>query len=370
VSGYWDGLIWGVHPAKFAAKPDVITASCSGLKVIHLAGRAYLAMAGPEVRSIFKVEGCSLVPATAIIPGGALRYFEEFRPATRDAVWAKLRNFRTDFAIWRDLNGDGQVQPGELECCPDKTTFNCRGGSYFDRDLNLWTSPAPVEGNAGDGTIREFLCQGVDRHGNPMYSPDHVRVVLRDAIPLYRIPWWHWDVTKSGVRVSHEGGGLWLDEKNGAIFVNYHVGGPDEGVDYGSITMDCKIEKFSATVQLLWRNGKKAKGYAGPGEFYRTTSIAGDAKGRLFVEDMNGQARVFDMRTGVFVADVLEDAYRGNFAGPNVDWMERANASRTFTHPQTGRDYSLSGILWGHPRTERDRRQALTQSSHRAVLRR
>lgn len=65
--------------------------------------------------------------------------------------------------IWRDANGDGSFDPDEYDVQPSPHDNVFAWGWWIDTDGTVWRA------NREDG-IRSFPAQGLDEHGNPLYS--------------------------------------------------------------------------------------------------------------------------------------------------------------------------------------------------------
>jgi hypothetical protein len=100
--------------------------------------------------------------------------------------------------IWRDKNGDGKFQANEFD--GDGESDEYAVGWDVDGRGNIWHSQEEWVPSSGSiGPIRQFLFQGLDAHGNPIYSyanvisypaPSPFKVVTRlkyvaDADVLY-----------------------------------------------------------------------------------------------------------------------------------------------------------------------------------------
>ncbi|WP_245983094.1 hypothetical protein [Trinickia fusca] len=71
--------------------------------------------------------------------------------------------------MWRDANGDGAIEPAEIQSNPSTGNTVCNGYWYVDDAANVWLA---TEGSG----IREMPLQGVDAYGNPVYQYQGAKV--------------------------------------------------------------------------------------------------------------------------------------------------------------------------------------------------
>jgi len=72
--------------------------------------------------------------------------------------------------IWRDTNGNGAFDVGEFTQPVGQGNAPSLWGLWVDSNMDVW------EATQGGG-IRRFACQGLDPHGNPIYSYAHMTTV-------------------------------------------------------------------------------------------------------------------------------------------------------------------------------------------------
>jgi hypothetical protein len=80
-----------------------------------------------------------------------------------DQVPPTIRQPENSAVIWRDANGDGGFDEGEFDFQPDPQDNVYTWGWWVDSDGTVWRA------NREDG-IRSFPVQGLDEHGNPIYT--------------------------------------------------------------------------------------------------------------------------------------------------------------------------------------------------------
>ncbi len=295
----------------------------------------------------YRMEGANLIPATTISGRDFLEPISEFSKA-----WASKPNFNSSPNepcrpyVWRDRDGDWQAQEAEVDWAAPEGwegfspygpgPHNC--GSYVDQDLTIY----------GWGWI--IPCQGLDERGNPIYDWGQAQPLPQQ--PLMGKPGEKPFADTTGVTSYHlpaDGGPIpdfhgpvWRDPEDGGYYHTGVVSGQTKGIGWASSTAFCRVGKADKEGNWIWRTGDKASGFAKPGQFYRMTNIAGLLEGCLFVCDINGQVRVLDKQTGLWVGNLFNDGYRGAIPDQNLIAVELTEA-HVYRHPQTGLEYVIAG---------------------------
>ena len=94
-----------------------------------------------------------------------------------------------------------------------------------------------------------------------------------------------------------------------------------QGINWAANGIYARIGKMDRGGRWLWMAGDKATGFAKPGQFYKPGTFAGIVDGCLFVTDWNGQYRIFDKNSGLYVGTLFHDAFRG--AAPDENLISR-----------------------------------------------
>lgn len=127
-------------------------------QIVYLNGRRFLFVGGmfaSNFINIFRFDGEIAVPSSLILQWSHGLY-------NTDLKWPSNKPEGT--SIWRDLNGDGDYQREEF--LPN--TARVRPGPFWvDRKGNIWMAY---------GFFR-YDFQGIDPHGNPIYSADKITVL-------------------------------------------------------------------------------------------------------------------------------------------------------------------------------------------------
>jgi hypothetical protein len=135
---------------------------------------------------------------------------------------------------------------------------------------------------------------------------------------------------------------LWFDPQDGGHYLAADVGGKGRGINWASNTIFARIGKMDRAGNWVWMTGDKAKGFAKPGQFYKVSEFSGIVEGCLFVNDWNGQYRIFDKDTGLYVGNLFNDAFRGAIPDENLINVEFTDG-HVYRHPLTGEAYALGG---------------------------
>ena len=94
--------------------------------------------------------------------------------------------------------------------------------------------------------------------------------------------------------------------------------------------------------------GHKATSIARPGEMYVPHTVAGVAKGCVFVVDRNAQIRVFDAETGLYAGSLLDDIYQGVMPDQNtLALTHELVQAQVLEHPRLGQTYLIVGDYSG-----------------------
>ncbi len=114
---------------------------------------------------IYRFEDEIAVPAGRMAktakPGGEGYYWD-----SGSGQWLYGSGDVTRWYIWRDLDGDGSRDTNEEDMSEYGDYFDGVWGWYVDHEGTIWT-PWKFRG------IRRYECQGLDQHGNPIYSQTH-----------------------------------------------------------------------------------------------------------------------------------------------------------------------------------------------------
>ena len=232
---------------------------------------------------------------------------------------------------WSDLNGDGQKQPAEWQVTdypvyPATESGPQQGwGAYFDEKFDLYMhdwSDGPA-GGIWKIPVTEW------KNGVPIYRWDQSRQV---GLPR-----------GNGLEHGASGARTAFAYGDGVYGFNggYNAAGLP-GVGHGHDWEFAEITKYDpATGKPIWHAGKRAAGYAAPGEMYCPTGAAGIIDDYLFWNDENSLVQVWDAKHGLYVDTLLEDGSRDPKPSPYTVWVELFN-SRVFRHPKTGKVYLMA----------------------------
>lgn len=344
VDAYW----WGIgnpHPRKDmmgVISPHTIAWGYSDFYVRHRAGHTYLFSGYHWNHPIWRVEGDQLIPSTCVGQS------ERFLPVDLDKGYVldengnpALRGHGRPF-IWRDKDGDGDATASEVQFFEEpKGLYGHMGwGAYIDDEMNVYLPDS--EAPAGTGNVYKLPCLGIDHKGNPMYSWAKATIVISSDNALLM-------EMDSGRLSGGQAGQIWRyrvsmihRDRAGNTYGATTATGPDQGIGWASSTVDVRIGKWDAGGNLVWKAGRKARGFAKPGEFYRLTGVDGFIKGFAFFTDENGQSRIYT-EDGLYAGSVPScDPYRGQAFGPDAVLVELCGA-RVFTDPKTKIDYYMAG---------------------------
>ena len=159
----WKGMT--IQTLKYPTDPRLSFIPPAGdsnsiLAVRNIGGRKYMFMTDQYAGhlSIFQLQGEIAVPSGMISPAH-----------TGGSGWMSSVVPQNASFIWRDSNGDGNIQAGEFS---DLTTEEAGiWGWCIDGQGNIWQAR-----ETGDG-LRIFYLQGTDTNGNLLYDRAHMSVV-------------------------------------------------------------------------------------------------------------------------------------------------------------------------------------------------
>lgn len=333
-----DLSLWGMNHKTIA-----ITRGMGGPAVRHgHNGQTYIFMSGRNP-SIWKFEGDRLIPSTVI---------GSWLPRDLEKGWEFDTNTATEFAktrpgftfvnasktfVWIDKNGDGKTQEDELEIgtTPDGGGFGSSANEYIDEEMNIYIVNIFSPPDKGQYNIYKLPCLGFDKSGNPIYSWEKAQVLVRGAgLKETEVP------DQPGSRYNNYDLYI-IPDKEGNIYASQTTYGKDKGLGWASSIHDSVVTKWNNKGEMLWRIGKKATGFAGPGMSYRLCMISGIEKGFLFVSDVQGPERIYTT-DGLYAGSLLGDLSRAAAPGPYTITCENF-MHRVFTHPKTNITYLLGG---------------------------
>lgn len=339
--------VWELaHPAQPC--PVYHLGGGGGGFIRHFHGHTYLYRNSMPL-SIFRVEGYQLIPAGRIdlSVSGALD--------TVSAGWASRpgkpvllpSGFRLQPQTVHDANGDGNIDENEVDWSlpPD-----------FPRDMSAVAAYHPYI--APDltffGNGWKLPCLGLDTRGNPIYSwSKAVKLPTRPmgALADPQTAWW---LNGPANKVGYDADGdiapgqptgreisTWVDPAGNYYFAA-DIEGKGKGIGWAASGIFARIGKLGQDGQWRWEAGDKATGFAKPGQFYKPGCFTGLVKGCIALTDWNGQMRLFDAQTGLYVGSLFADGYRGVAPDENLISVEYTEG-HIFTHPQTGQVYALAG---------------------------
>jgi hypothetical protein len=211
----------------------------------------------------------------------------------------------TDF-IWRDLNGDGRVQPNEYR--PFATEVPSGVLRYFGE---TWFNDLSFVG-IGQSTpdIWRLVPARFDARGTPLYDPRGWRKLLADGIFLARQAG-NAAVLRGGNELSNVFNSDWasiVDAAGGDLYVSARSG-PDFSANQGA---QYKLSRYVADGQggyrQKWRVGRVAiAGTANPGQVYGPMNISAPLNGLVGVIDNSRAGVVIYDGDGLYVDTLFPD---------------------------------------------------------------
>lgn len=339
---WWGGACSGGGPRATSMdkdNPRRIDWGAGNLYIRHFQGHSFLICAD-MMQPIYRIEGDRLIPSVCIGKGGEFQLPVDLNQGyTVDEKGAPVtRKGRRNF-IWRDKNGDGLASTDEVEFSdkPAGMTLTPSDG-YVDESMNFYLADPQ-----GAGNVYKLPCQGLDEKGNPIYFWDKAELVMdRSTATLIKVDRSKY---KPGGWVPRDAPVFKLAVNDGCIYGATWIEGENPGIGWASKTMDVKFAKWDENRKLVWKTGKKAHGFAKPGETYggRAQGVDGIIKGFVSFTDMMGRSHMYSTDEGLFVADIpASDAARGEIAGPDAINVELLFA-KLYTNKQNGKDYWMAG---------------------------
>lgn len=156
---------------RFLYPDDVrVTSAASTAEVKYIQGKKFLVVSnqGGVLLEFFRFDDSPSGPGEDIgIPSAAFDYgafqgdYQDFAVQPLDGEF-----------IWRDMNGDGQMQMNEF-IEPPNNMHRDGAGFFVDSNGDVWqvNYNSNVEGSIH---LRRYLFQGLDSFGNPIYDFTHV----------------------------------------------------------------------------------------------------------------------------------------------------------------------------------------------------
>ncbi len=206
--------------------------------------------------------------------------------------------------VWRDENGDGEVQ--ETEKAPlnaPKGTLRYWGESWMD-DFSLVA--------IGNGTpdIWRLAPTGFDAKGNPIFAPDGWKKLLSDPIFVARQAG-KAEATRGGNEAANAFDSSWAmvaGAPDGGYYVNAR-GGAGASSNYGAQNkLSRYIPDGKGGQKLLWRVGREAlQGNARPGEIYGSIFVSSPINGLVGIIDNTRAGALVYNEDGLYVDTLLAD---------------------------------------------------------------
>jgi hypothetical protein len=259
------------------------------------------------------------------------------------AILTDEKNNERKRYIWRDENGDGEIQESEYR---SNVTSNPPGtlrywGESWQDDFSL------VAIGQGTSDIWRLAPTGFDKHGNPIFAPDGWKKLLTDPIFAARSKG-----TASAIR-----GGNEIDDNYSSDWAmitkapdgGYYVsarGGPNFSANGGA---QYKLSRYvpdgRGGYSLKWRTGRVAlQGVARPGEVYAPIYVTRPINGLVGVTDNARAGLVIYTEDGLYVDTILADERRmtheamGAYFGPGEFF-----AGYNYLNPQNNQVYLAFG---------------------------
>jgi len=328
----WHGIFWDPHTL---AVPK-------GQKAIARVrqGKTYVFLPGLNV-SLFRVDGDALTPVVVLgswLPEDFEKGWEPYlkghqfvrtKPGFPGAGGEKL-------FLWQDKNNDGHTQPGEIAYgqTPDKGGAFSSFSEYLDGSFNLYLINLLGSPESARGSIYLLPCKGFDQNGVPQYDLAKMTTVVKNGfLPMEMIP---------GKNDNYSNYDFYMrTDASGSIYAVQTTKGASKGLGWAADIHRSVITKWSPEGRLLWRVGKKATGFAKPGENYRMTYLSGVEKGFVFATDVAGPERIYTT-DGLYAGSLLKDQHRGDILDEYFITAENF-AHLVITDPNTRETWLIGG---------------------------
>ena len=320
-SGSWtpDAVWTQIGPAGFDGK---LVQDLGAPRLIYRGDEAYLVFARGYI--VYHLEGDRLRACAGILS-----------EQTGD-------NHSTEY-LWRDLNGDGRVQPGEYHPYPTQTppgTLRYFGETFFD-DLSLIC--------IGQGTrdIWRLAPTKFDQRGTPFYDPRGWRKLLTDEIFQARQDG-RATTLRGGNEVSATFNSDWssiVKAADGDLYVSARSG-PDFSANNGA---QYKLSRYVADrnggYRQQWRVGRSAiEGTAKPGQIYGPIYVSPPLNGLVGVIDNSRAGVVLFNQEGLYVDTLFPDDHLVSHDQMGAYWQPGEYfAGRVYANRDNGKIYFALG---------------------------
>ena len=231
---------------------------------------------------------------------------DRWRPCA--GIFRQLVDKKPQYYLWRDLNGDGQVQDEEylpFQTSPPRGTLRYFGETWFD-DFSL------VCMGQGTNDIWKLTPARFDSRGTPLFDPRGWQKVLTDNIFVDK---------NAGTAIATRGGNEvgtnfnsdWASvttTPKGELYVSARSG-PNITANFGA---QYKLSRYvpdgkGGYVQR-WRIGRMAiQGNAAPGEVYGPIFVSPPVNGLVGVVDNSRAGFVLYTEDGLYVDTLFPDAH-------------------------------------------------------------
>jgi len=250
-------------------------------QTVRLGGASYMS-SDAEKHPIVRIAGDRLVPVAAA-------------EARNGQIW-----------IGQDKNSDGQLEQGEWETVPGIALVAANGKPG---NLNGHTGShtlSAYSGNwylAGDRSIYRIPCASV-ADGKLRFAVADTKVFVADVTDGYT----------EAFHSSYRWGILGMREDSaGNLYVLYTYYGKSPGIGHSSDIKRVFLVKFDPQGKRLWSAGRKAAGFAKPGEIYNPWVMAGLLGDKaVAISDEAGGMLHFYNTDGFYLGHIFEDFSRGD----------------------------------------------------------
>lgn len=317
MDAYWPFFFWHGNPnRKFSLNPIGQPRPL----IVEKNNKKYLFLGGGFL-PLYLIDGYNLVLQTVVSITFIWTDDEKgWIPKESPSQWGKYESQTISkkfpdktVAVWKDYNNDLQCQvKDELITYNFSPTGRTYWAGWITKNMDIyWLST--------NGNILYLPFQGFDDKGIPIYTWEKAKNIPHPVFSYH-----------SGMGVDDEGN----------IYVSGIIDGASKGIGWASNTKDAWLAKYSPEGKVIYKVGRKATGFAKPGEFYRCINIGGFIDDFVFVVDVNGQDKIWT-KDGLYVDSLLEDIYRGPLPSPYTLWVEHFNSN--IFKGKDGKAYFVAG---------------------------